>query len=292
MTSRTLLNLFLILITATLVLVIIYRPGIAPETPLPNLTGIDPQSVDEIHIKRTGRDDLTLEKRNGHWFLSGSPERPAAELQARTLAGLAGESSITRYPAGELDLEKIGLVNPAARIRLNDTEILHGTTEALDGNRYVRIGNTVHLINDRYHRLVLGDSSTFLSTKLLPDTAEVTRLDLPTLEITRSADGKWTVNPPVPDTDAENVTRLVQAWQNARAVYVSAYPETTTQSQGRLTLHLAGEEAAVVFDIISRSPELVLARPAWKVRYHMGGDDAERLLELPKSATEPVPDGG
>jgi hypothetical protein len=44
----------------------------------------------------------------------------------------------------------------------------------------------------------------------------------------------------------------------------------------------------VVFHIVAREPDLVLARPDWGIQYHLAGDVGAKLLELPESAAEAV----
>lgn len=284
MSSRTLLNLALGVIALGLGALIWLSPGLDQDTGPQPLTRLDAQAVTAIELTRDAAGPLAFRRQADGWVIDGTPPIPADSFQVHTVLALLEAGSVRSYPAAELDLAGLGLTPPQARVRFDSLMLDLGNTEAIEGLRYVRQGDTVYLVEDRYQHLLNAGLASFASRRLLPEGATLTALELPGLALTRSDDVHWQLTPAQPDASADAIDRLVQAWQRTSALYVRRYEPGEHPETVRVTLQ--GIADPVVFHIAARDPDLVLARVDWGIQYHLAGDVGAGLLELQKAQPE------
>lgn len=279
MSSRTLINLALFCLAGILVLVIVYRPGIAPEPVPQTLTAVTGDGISRIQVTRNTREPLTFTRHADNWVLADSSELPASDIQIRSLLAILQAHSGRSYPADSLDLAAVGLEPPQATLMLDNTRIAIGLTEALDNMRYIQTGDTVFLVTDKYQHLINADWSNFVERKLLPANASLTRLQLPKLDLSLTADHQWQLSPADPTVSTTALQSLVRNWEQATAYYVRRYQDKAGSET--ITLKFSNAAAPVTFYIVSQSPELILARPDQGIQYHLQSDMGQALLALP-----------
>jgi hypothetical protein len=277
MASRNLLNLAMAGIAIGLGLTAWFRPGLErPAVPQP-ITTINPAEVDHIQISRRQRPMLTFTRQADDWLLAGDPPLPASPFQLNALLAILQAETARHYPADTLDLRELGLDPPQASVVLGArTTLLIGNTEPLDNLRYLQYGATVYLVVDRYQHLINADRTNFIERRLLGDGAEITRLALPDLTLVQTNDGHWELLPDDPDISADTIQQLLTNWQQANALYVRPYEQGTAGTH--ITLELAGSDIPLVFELVSRSPEFILARPDLGIQYHFSNGAGEHLL--------------
>jgi hypothetical protein len=256
-----------------------FRPGLEPSATLQPLTTLNPAEINHIQVSRQQRPMLTFDRQAGGWLLAGQPPLPASAFQVRALLAILQAETERHYLADTLDLGELGLDPPQASIVLDDRTTLRiGSTEPLDNMRYVQYGATVYLVADRYQHLINADRTNFIERRLLDPAAVITRLSLPDLTLAQTAAGHWELLPDNPDISAAAIQQLLTNWRQASALYVRAYEKGTAGA--RITLDLAGSDVPLVFELVSRSPELVLARPDLGIQYHFSAGAADRLLGI------------
>jgi len=277
MSSRSLLNLALAGIAICLGLVTWFRPGLEPPaTPQP-ITTLSPGEVNVIQVSRLQRPDLKFTRQADAWLLAGDPSLPASPFQVQGLLALLQERTERHYPAATLDLRELGLDPPQASLSLDSgTMLLLGNTDPLDNMRYVQYGTTVYLVEDRYQHLINADRTNFIERRLLDADAIITRLTLPDLTLVKAADGDWELVPADRDVSAAAIQQLLVNWQQASALYVRPYAPGPAST--RITLELADSDTPVVFELLSDTPEFILARPDLGIQYHFSHAIGERLL--------------
>jgi len=284
MSSRNLINLALLCLAGLLILVIVYRPGIAPESASQTLTALTGDGITRIQVTRTKRDPLLFTQHADNWVLAGSNELPASNFQIHSLLGILQAQPARSYPADSLDLETLGLKPPQATLLLDDTRLEIGLTEALDNMRYVQMGDTVFLVADKYQHLINADWSSFVERKLLPANSRLTRLQLPDLDLSLTAAGVWQLSPADPAISADTLTALVSNWEQATAYYVRRHKDGT--SGEKVTLEFSSAAEPVTFHIVAQTPELILARPDKGIQYHLQGTMGQTLLMIPAGTEE------
>ncbi|HSJ48761.1 MAG TPA: DUF4340 domain-containing protein, partial [Gammaproteobacteria bacterium] len=188
MSTRALLNLGLLLALALLVLLVIFEPGREPDAGPSPLTEL---RIDDIHRIRLAQGEETpqlLYREGEHWYLDGNPPLRAETSQVRQLLRLAREPAQRRYTATNLDLARIGLGPDAHRVIFHDqVELRLGTTDPLDGLRYVQRDAEVSLVRNFYQHLVEANAEHWVSRRLLPGEQAIVTLELPELNLYRDA---------------------------------------------------------------------------------------------------------
>ena len=227
MSIRLLLNLLLIVVAGGLALFIYLGPGKSPEQGVDTVSSIDPDSVSAIQLARTQGETLNFSRRDEQWFIAGNPEQPADDFQVGTLLAVASATSDRHYPAMTLDLKTMGLQPPLATLILDTARFDIGNTNPLDKLRYVLHGDTVYLVTDRFQHLVNARHSNFIDRRLLPPGTVVTGLTMPGLTLRLGADNHWSLQPADPAVSASAIRALVNAWENARALYVREHSSTS-----------------------------------------------------------------
>ena len=282
MKSRWVINILLFVAIGILALVARYEPGIEEQPKAPPITSLKRGQVDSIKIERPLRDELILVKDSANtWSIERQPSLPAETFQINGLTKLAEQTAVRSYPAAQLDLTRLALDPPYATVTLNDIRIDFGSLEPLEGLRYVRVADQVHLISDMYQHLIEADFSQFVRRQLLAPQSSISGLALPGLSLAKS-DGNWSSEPPR-EMSADAVQQLLTNWQSAAALRIqTAEPEINGE---RLVVSLENPRQEITFVISARQPELVLVRPDLGIQYRMG-DLTDSLLALPEPATE------
>lgn len=155
MSRRTLLNLVLSGLVVLLGLIIWW---VQPE-PLPTLTDLQPEQVENIRIADDSGREILLVRQKGTWLLG---QAPADVKRIEQLLGICNTTSLNRFPAPLERLQEFGLQPPAILLRLNDLELAFGSNDPINGWRYVRIDDQIHLIGDGFHHHLTAPASEFL----------------------------------------------------------------------------------------------------------------------------------
>ncbi len=289
MTTRTWLNLVLLGGVALLVLVVIYQPGLNTAQPLPSLTALVPAHITHLRIERDGAAPIALERKAQDWIMTAPVRMPANTFRVETVLQVAQAGSHTRLDVAAVSLAEFKLDKPRARLWLDATEIAFGATEPLNGRRYVRLDDSVHLITDTVYFDLIGEFTAFADTALLAPGSRLTQLDLPALRLVRVGEGGWmqapnrTHAPPEPEVSMDVINALLDAWRRAGAIQVRPYATPVSagaKPENMIFIHLEGAEQPLRFDIVSRAPDLVLARADLGVQYHFPAAAVRQLFSL------------
>lgn len=258
------------------------------------LTSLSADAISRIAIRHPGKPEIDLEKNNGAWALTAPVAVAADPYEVKSLTDLAtAEVRSTIDDLQPQQLKDFGLDPAAYQIVLNDQVLEFGGTEPLRYQRYIKTigaaGAHVALIDDPQSPALDANYSDLVSKRLLPQGADVARIEVPGLVVARAADGPgWTSTPSDAAATSDRLQKLVDAWREASASWnqaVSALapadsnPETAPgHASATVTL---SNGSALVFRIASREPQLVLERSDLNVRYNLPKTAADQLLALP-----------
>lgn len=284
MTARAWLNIVLLAALAGLAAVAWLRPGQTPPEEA-HLLKPDLDAIDRIVIERAARPAIRFERRNERWWLTSPIEIRASEVRVGSLLELTIKTSHSRYDADSLELARYGLAEPPVTVRLDNMAVAFGRINPVNQRRYVRVGDTVHLINDVLLDLETSGAAAYAATALLPEDANIRALRLPDIEITRAKGGAWTSSPT--ELPQRVIKTTLRSWRNTSAFRVSAYEKKP--SRNRVTVGVE-DGAEIVFDVTAREPELILARPDLRLQYHLPTEATESLLNpVSGSVSDPQP---
>jgi hypothetical protein len=134
--------------------------------PIPPLLTLTAEHVERIAVERPGQDGLAFERRGGRWWMTAPVQGPANPVLIRPILQLGEARCAPSYPVAELNLFRLRLDPPRLRLALNGQEIHFGDTAPTDGQRYLRVGATVHLCPDRWYPLLTSAAAGFLAEPL------------------------------------------------------------------------------------------------------------------------------
>jgi hypothetical protein len=152
MEHRRRLNLILLAVTGLLGLLIWQ----AQSPTIPPLTQLIPEAVEQIKITQLTGPQVTLHKRQGSWH-SGSTR--ADDKRVAQFLAICRTPSLDNFAIPD-DLRPFGLDPAPIQVHLNGLTLHIGGTDPINGWRYVRIDQRIHLIADGfYHHLTAAPES-------------------------------------------------------------------------------------------------------------------------------------
>lgn len=115
------------------------------------LLALDPATVTHVALALPGAPTMHYEKHDdGHWWrIDGTPVR-AIDGRLDELAGTAAASVLSWRPASDFDPAKIGLAPPRAVLDLDGHALEFGETSVTGPQHYVRVGQRIALVSERY----------------------------------------------------------------------------------------------------------------------------------------------
>jgi len=288
---KTLLNIFLALMLVSLLALVIYEPEKTEPPDTKKLTALDPDTVQKISIESPGRPSLLLTKKSGHWQMQKPLMMPANAGRIQQLLKITQAKSIADYAMSRVDANQLQLDTPSLSLKLDDVLLRFGTTDALGGSRYVQVGNTVHLITDKYSHLMKGAATEFVSPALLPQGSVIEKLILPDLRLTQQ-NGHWSVDGHENEGDADAIQMLLDEWRHARAFRVSLIGKDGTVAKENIAITISKNidsigKQILRFTVLRNAAGIILQRTEPGIQYHLPLEAGQRLFALP-ATVEPA----
>lgn len=282
MKRRTRLNLALGALVALAGAFIAIGPGSGKTPAQATLVPAPPADVSTIGITRSDGTSMSFRREGNHWFMQSPFHAPANSRRMVDLLAVPALPSAATLDIRPAEWASFGLAPAAAALRLDDRLIEFGTTEALDGMRYVRTGNRVHLVAERVFVQLLQGPAFFIDPHLLRAGSRPVRIGTP-LRVIELRDGDWrSVSGPV--TPA--ATNMAGSWLSAEAT--SVHTGVDEHTGPAVTVALDGG-SAIVFEFVDRDGLLELRRRDLDLRYALDPDLARELgLLEPVAATAPA----
>ena len=283
MKSRLALNLGLLALIAILAAVAVLKPG-KKEEPQPTLVAGKLDALN--HVTLQNKEKLTFEKRDGLWWLTAPFAAPVNQVRMRQLLEVGEAASSAHYPIKPEELAQFGLDQPQATLALGDSILQFGTTDPINMRRYVRMGDTLHLVDDNFFHHLTASATDYVDKKLIPEGAKIRQIELPGLKAMKGADGHWTAEPA--GDGKTDWAELASTWATARAIEVKRLEKDSQGDTIRITLN---EGSPIEFLILRKQPALTLARRDLGLQYEITADTSRDLLNQkqpdPKLVTSP-----
>ena len=287
MRSRLFINLGLLTLIAILATVAIMKPGKKEAEPFP-LLAVDLQGMKRVTLQN--KETLVFEKQDGQWRLTAPFAAPVNQVRIGQLLDVAKATTEASYPLKPEEAGQFGLDAPEAVLTLGDNSLQFGGTDPIKMRRYVRLGNTLHLVEDNFFHHLTATATDYVDKRLIPEGSKIQEIQLPGLKALRNGEGHWTVEPA--SESSTDLAELASVWATSRAIDVKRMDPKVVGETIRIGLV---EGAPIEFIILKKSPELVLGRRDLGLQYEVTSETSRELLNQPKpmSQTPPAnePDG-
>jgi hypothetical protein len=257
MRRQLFINLGLAALVLLLVLAVWLSNREAPPPEKTPVTNLDPAAIGSIRIRNSSGEFL-LERRESGWRMSYPYVVAANDARVAKLLQIAGADSLESFPAPAEGLAEFGLEPPQAVLDLGSTRIEMGSTNPINHHRYLRIGDTLHLIRDRFPHHLLAGAEGFVSLRLIPAGGSITAIRTPDWRLSRGEDGELLLDPPLPELSVDDLQLKLQRWQQAHAA--RALPLAKERATPDLELILEDEEHPLRFLIVREKNRVLLLR--------------------------------
>ena len=132
------------------------------------LTALAATDIEHLTLLRPGQPTIQLQRQGDDWHMTEPFPAPADATLIHKLLPITSATVHRTLPAAALDLPQVGLEPALIRLQLDDLELRFGRTEPIANQRYVQIGDMVHLIDDRHLPQLLATAADYASKRLLP----------------------------------------------------------------------------------------------------------------------------
>lgn len=244
---------------------------------LPPLTNIDPATIEVISISNNNGPEFTMERLNGRWKMT-TPYRIAAnQPRINILLDLLSTPSIEQQPLPLDRLGEFGLEQPMAKVAFNNTRISFGGTHPYNYRRYLRINNTLHLINDLFPHHLLARAESFISHELFTPKQKIREMKTPEWRLFRGADQSWQLDPPDPAISSDHLTEKMDQWQHTWVASVEAPPKEATSSAVEVWFN--DQSHPITLGIVRQKRGILLVSAELGLAYRL--PSATELLQIP-----------
>jgi hypothetical protein len=277
MRSSTWLNALLAAAVVALGAFFYFRPArdAAVEHPL---SALKPQEATSLRIERAGAAPILLDRKQDAWFISAPFAARADASRVQQLLAIVEARAVHRLPAG--DRGRFGLEQPEARLVVDGQPFSFGMVSDITREQYVMSGNAVYAVHPRYGAALPLSAVQMASRQLFGADESPVRFALSDFAV-EQRNGKWMLAPRSADLSQDDLLRWVDEWRLASALRVESRSTARARDEIKIQLKNGG---GFTLGILSREPELVLARSDEKLQYRFGAELAKRLLSPPAVA--------
>ncbi|MFT5446869.1 MAG: hypothetical protein ACI9DC_002044 [Gammaproteobacteria bacterium] len=294
MNARLLVNLGLLVLCAVLGWFALRTNTPAPTPPTTTLTTLTASQIASIQIERDGATVAQLQRSGDGWRIETPVSAAADVFRVQTLIGLALARSQIRFRAAGNDLTQYGLQPARATVRFNDTVLLIGDANPVDGYRYVLSDRQVHLLEDNWFSPIFGSGIAWLDPRLLPHDATPEAIELrpkPGVMLRwHLAKDRWRRTPTHSTSDAQTAHQrglaLTNAWRQARALSVQRRdPALAWNARAIVTFKRAAQSPKATTNetigfVLTRTKDaLFFAREDLDVQYRFLPRQGQALLD-------------
>lgn len=223
------------------------------------LSTLDTAAATQIAVECRGCRARRFERVGGVWLMR-EPYALAANAESiERLLAIAGAPVRKRLTTG-VDSAKIGLDPPVASIRIGERHIDLGTTDAINGLRYLRHDGTIALVPDRYSAWLLAPPESELDRRLAPPDFDLDRVRV----------------------DGVEQPALVDAWRRVATSQVVAADGVALDDAPRRRIELVAKNGATLRYAFARGDgRYVALRDDLPLAYPLEEAQAQQLLPAP-----------
>ena len=262
MKRATRTNLILISVVAVLGVAVYWQVQREVARFEPPLSALDPTTIEQVRVACLQCVARRFERLGEHWQMREPYDLPADDAQVARLLSIAALPVRSRRALTSLDAQKIGLAPALLSLDLDNEHFDIGSTDAFHGDRYVRVGDTIAMVPDRFSPFLVAAPASELDRHLLPRGAVLASLSI----------------------NALDRKDLIDAWTAAVAERITASSTPADSSPTRIDLQL-GDGAMIRYQIIRSTDGVVARRSEPPLNYALSAEQASVLLGDAEAAT-------
>lgn len=222
----------------------------------PPLSTLDVAAIRRIEVSCVQCRRRVFERDGAHWMMREPYPLPADDAMVARLLSIARSPVRRRHALDAFEPAKVGLAPPLMSLDLDDEHFDIGLTDALGGDRYVRTGDRIAMVPDRFSPFLVAAPESELDRHLVPRGSTLASLHI---------DGKLRAD-------------LVEAWTNAQATRLVAVADGDAAATGtQLDLQLA-DGSKIEFTLVADADGVFLLRRSPRIRYMLAPGQAQSLL--------------
>ena len=266
-----------------------WHKGNQPKEPSHALSILSSSAVKKIEVTRRDGPGYTLEKRGEVWFLASPLQVRADQSQVQRLLDLLAATSKEKLAA--TDLKRFDLDPPTLKVTIDNQVFSFGTTNPLTQEQYLATGDSVYLVSSYYLSLIPAQSDRLLTHNLFHQDEKPVSFAFKDFHVDQK-DGKWTVVPAPAEKERpsqDDLNRWADDWRLSSSLLTQIWDGKATGETVQVKL---ANGKTVVFAVVRKEPELVLARPDEKVQFQFSGEMSRNLMHPPTAAAKDKPGAG
>ena len=249
-------NLILLGVVAALGVAVYWQVGKEIAGFEPPLSALDPAAIDHVRVACLQCTPRRFERVDGHWMMREPYNLPADDAQVARLLSIAASPVRSRRAFASLDAKKIGLDPALMSLDLDTVHFDIGTTDAFNGDRYVRIGDTIAMAPDRFSPFLVAAPASELDRHLLPRGSVLTSLKINHVDR--------------PD--------LIETWTDAFAERITASSSPSANAADAAVEMQLADGSTITYQIIRNGDTAVARRSEPALSYTLSPGQAVGLL--------------
>ncbi|WP_241085021.1 DUF4340 domain-containing protein [Candidatus Vondammii sp. HM_W22] len=273
------INLALLLLVVLLGIVIWLTPDEQQSEQFQTLTSLNREAITYIRISNGNGPEFILKRQVGDWLMTTPYRTEANTPRIDRLLALVSTASLEQFSLPQGDLEAFGLARPQAEIQFNDTTMNFGGTHPYNHRRYLQIGTTLHLTEDRFPHHILARAEAFVSRRLVNEKGKISVIKTSQWRLFRTDDRRWKLEPPVPGISTDQLVKKIDQWKMALASKVDKFSGENPSEQ--IEIFLEDNATPLILGIEKQKKGILLVRHDLELAFHV--PSAAQLLQMPEA---------
>ncbi len=249
-------NLILIFVVAALGLAVYWQVNKEVTRFEPPLSALMPEQINNVTVSCLQCVARRFERVEGHWSMREPYNLPADDAQLVRLLSIATSAVRSRRAFSSLNAKKIGLDPPLISLDLGPEHFDIGTTDAFNGDRYVRVGDTIAMVPDRFSPFLVAAPPSEIDRHLLPRGSALKSLKINDLDR----------------------PELIEAWTHALAARITARTEDSSKAEGVVVELTLGDGSLITYRIVRDNEGGVARRSEPALNYVLSAEQVGALV--------------
>ena len=288
--SKLIINLSLLIVVFGLALLVwLIPPQDATNKNIKRVIASDilPENISRLEINTPNKPKTVLEKKADHWYLTAPIHIEANDFLATQVSKLLSIEYSDTFTPESYQLVKYGLSPAWITLQLDQHTVSLGNKNSISQQRYVGYQQAIFLIPDKIPPILNSAPGGLISTKILPNTSQITALQLSDFEV-QKRDGKWhmldSLSSAAEPISQDRFVKFLTEWQLAHAIYVGLEATKLTPQKPSNSIKINLVDGQIIsFNILDKESGVQFIRADLGVAYHMHNEAVHTLLNFPQA---------